>query len=128
MAMNKPRLSKISLAVSTAILSVFVSANPVGPHVANGNAQFLVGARELSVTNTPGAIIDWRGFSIAREEITRFIQQDANSAILNRVLVSYPSATFGQLLSNGKVFLINPNGIVFGAEAIIDTAGSWHRP
>ncbi|MCK5359085.1 MAG: filamentous hemagglutinin N-terminal domain-containing protein, partial [Gammaproteobacteria bacterium] len=34
-----------------------------------------------------------------------------------------PSAIMGQLLSNGHVFLINPNGVVFGANAVVDTAG-----
>ncbi len=119
----KSRLSRITLAVSTALLSVSANANPVGPQVAHGQAQFLATPGELAVTNTPGAIINWRGFSIARDEIARFIQQGANSAVLNRVLGSDPSAIFGQLLSNGRVFLINPNGIVFGADAIIDTAG-----
>ncbi|CAN0476237.1 unnamed protein product, partial [Phaeothamnion confervicola] len=34
-----------------------------------------------------------------------------------------PSAILGQLVSNGRVFLINPNGIAFGANARVDTAG-----
>ncbi|MDP1537852.1 MAG: filamentous hemagglutinin N-terminal domain-containing protein, partial [Burkholderiales bacterium] len=34
-----------------------------------------------------------------------------------------PSAILGALQSNGRVFLINPNGIVFGAGAQIDVAG-----
>ncbi len=121
--MTRPVFSKISLALATALLSAAVSANPGGPQVAHGQAQFFSGPRELTVTNTPGAIINWRGFAIARDEITRFIQQGAHSAVLNRVLGSDPSAIFGQLLSNGRVFLINPNGIVFGAGAIVDTAG-----
>src|SRR5690606_39187573 len=72
---------------------------------------------------TPGAIINWRGFSIGRDEVTRFIQQHPDSAVLNRVVGGSPSEILGSLLSNGKVFLINANGIVFGEHSVVDTAG-----
>jgi filamentous hemagglutinin family protein len=51
------------------------------------------------------------------------VQQNAASAVLNRVVGKNASAIFGALQSNGRVFLINPNGILFGAGAQIDTAG-----
>ena len=62
-------------------------------------------------------------FPLAPAEITRFIQQGAGSSVLNRVIGSNPSEILGQLLSNGQVWLINPNGMVFGSDAIVDTAG-----
>ena len=43
------------------------------------------GARGITVTNTPGAIIHWQSFSIDRGELTRFVQQNAASAVLNRI-------------------------------------------
>ena len=46
-----------------------------------------------------------------------------SSAVLNRVVGLDPSSLLGQLQSNGRVYLINPNGIVFGAGARIDVAG-----
>ena len=67
--------------------------------------------------------LNWRSFSIAKDETTRFIQQSAASTVLNRVTGVDPSQILGVLQSNGRVFLINPNGIVFGAGAQIDTAG-----
>ncbi|MGH8710813.1 MAG: filamentous hemagglutinin N-terminal domain-containing protein, partial [Burkholderiales bacterium] len=98
-------------------------ANPVGPTVVNGQATFATQGNLLSVTNTPGAIINWQQFSIGSNETTRFIQQSAASAILNRVVGVDPSKILGALQSNGRVFLINPNGILFGAGAQIDVAG-----
>ncbi|HXZ96337.1 MAG TPA: filamentous hemagglutinin N-terminal domain-containing protein, partial [Burkholderiales bacterium] len=98
-------------------------ANPVGPTVVNGQATFATQGPLLSVTNTPGAIINWQQFSIASNETTRFIQQSAASAVLNRVIGVDPSQIFGSLQSNGRVFLINPNGILFGANSKIDVAG-----
>jgi len=43
------------------------------------------------------------------------VQQSSQSAVLNRVVGSSRSEILGSLLSNGQVYLINPNGIMFGA-------------
>ena len=62
-------------------------------------------------------------FSIGAGELARFVQPSAASAILNRVTGGDPSSILGQLQSNGRVFLVNPSGIVFGPGAVIDAAG-----
>src|SRR5262249_3567818 len=69
------------------------------------------------------SIINWQSFSIGVNEITRFVQQSASSAVLNRVATGNPSAILGALQSNGRVFLINPGGILFGAGSQVDVAG-----
>ncbi|HEX2828325.1 MAG TPA: filamentous hemagglutinin N-terminal domain-containing protein [Burkholderiales bacterium] len=99
------------------------AANPTGPSVAAGAATFQNAAKTLTVTNTPGTIINWQGFSIGSGETTRFLQQSASSAVLNRVVGQDMSSLLGTLTSNGRVFLVNPHGIVVGAGARIDTAG-----
>ncbi len=98
-------------------------ANPNAPTVVGGQASFHVSGKTLTVTNAPGTIIHWQGFSIAADELTRFLQQSPVSAVLNRVVGSNPSEILGRLQSNGRVFLVNPNGILFGAGAQIDVAG-----
>jgi filamentous hemagglutinin family protein len=55
--------------------------------------------------------------------LTQFIQQSSSSSVLNRITGQDPTAILGALQSNGKVFLINPNGIVFGAGARVDVNG-----
>lgn len=99
-------------------------ANPSGAAVVAGSASFAQPAHNvLQVTNTPGTIINWQHFSIARGEITRFVQQSAQSAVLNRVVGGNLSQIMGTLQSNGQVFLVNPSGIVIGPNAVIDTQG-----
>lgn len=111
-------------ALISGLISTGALANPSGPTVVNGQVGFASpNAQTLNVTNSPGAIIHWQGFSIGAQETTRFIQQSAQSAVLNRVVGQDPSQILGSLLSNGKVFLINPNGILFGQDARVDTAG-----
>ena len=113
-------------ALAVAVASCFAGyayANPTNPTVMSGAATFAASGKNLNVTNTPGAIINWQGFSVKADELTRFIQQNAQSAVLNRVTSQEQSAILGQLQSNGRVYLINPNGITIGAGARIDTAG-----
>jgi len=99
------------------------SAAPTLPQVVAGQATFNQQGNVFSITNTPGAIINWQSFNIGAGEVTRFIQQGADSAVLNRVLGQDPTKILGALQSNGKVFLINPNGILFGQGARVDVNG-----
>lgn len=98
-------------------------ANPKGATVVKGNVSITTSGNTMTVTNSPGAIINWDSFSIAANEVTYFAQQSASSTVLNRVTGSDPSSILGSLQSNGHVWLINPNGIIFGAGARIDVAG-----
>lgn len=100
-----------------------VEANPTGAQVAAGAASFNTAGRTLTVTNTPGTIINWQSFSIGAGSTTHFQQQSSLSAVLNRVVGSDASQILGTLSSNGRVFLVNPHGIVFGQGAVINTAG-----
>ena len=69
------------------------------------------------------AIIHWQDFSLAKEEKVQFVQPSSSSSILNKVIGSNPSEIYGKIDANGKVYLINQNGILFGKDAIINTKG-----
>lgn len=111
------------LAACASIFSGSAWANPTGAQIANGQATLVTSGSELVITNTPGTVINWQSFSIGSGETTRFIQQNAQSSVLNRIVGQDPSLVLGALQSNGRVFLINPNGIVFGAGARVDVNG-----
>ena len=122
------RRKLVSIAVASCFASGSTLANPTGPNVVNGTVAIQgLGTNLVQVTNSPSSIINWHSFSIGANEITRFIQQSQSSAVLNRVVGAGgaidPSVILGALQSNGRVFLINPSGILFGASAQIDVAG-----
>ncbi|MBI2752995.1 MAG: filamentous hemagglutinin N-terminal domain-containing protein [Betaproteobacteria bacterium] len=113
----------IAASVSLVFAPAPLWANPTGPSVVSGSAAFSNVGSTLTVTNSPNAIINWQGFSIGAGEATRFQQQSAASAVLNRVVGQDPSAILGTLWSNGRVFLVNPNGMLFGQGSRVDVAG-----
>jgi filamentous hemagglutinin family protein len=125
---RKMRLFRMANTLVSVITLIFFSAGsvfalPTGQQVVNGQAAFNTQGANLTITNSPNAIINWQGFSINNNEAVRFIQQSSTSAVLNRVIGQDPSRILGLLQSNGRVFLINPNGILFGQGARIDVNG-----
>jgi filamentous hemagglutinin family protein len=97
-------------------------ANPESLSVHSGQAEATCQGNLLEVVASDRAILNWESFSIASHEITRFIQPSANSAVLNRVTGTTISELMGALEANGKVYLVNPNGIVIGPEGQINAA------
>ena len=120
-----PRAGGVGLTAALALIlaTPLASANPTGPQIIAGQVSITGTGTQLTVTNSPGSIINWTSFSIAPGELTRFVQQNASSSVLNRITGQNPSQILGALQSNGKVFLINPNGIVFGAGSRVDVNG-----
>ncbi len=108
---------------SLALFAGKALALPTAGQVVSGTASISSSGSTMTITNSPNAIINWQGFSIAAKETTRFIQQSPNSSVLNRVIGGNSSQIYGALQSNGKVFLINQNGILFGSGAVINVNG-----
>ncbi|MEZ5387824.1 MAG: filamentous hemagglutinin N-terminal domain-containing protein [Prosthecobacter sp.] len=106
------------------VASDFCLANPEGGVVVLGAASIQNSVPGLTtiVQDSNRAVIDWQSFSIQAGERTNFIVPDATSATLNRVIGCDPSILNGSLTSNGHLFLINSNGIVFGEGSSVDVA------
>ena len=114
------------LLVAAALLATtsLARANPQGGTVRAGSATIAVAPGRTDINQTSDrAIIDWRGFSIGAGELTRFNQPSSTAATLNRVTGGDPSQILGQLSANGRILLINPNGVLFGAGSRVDIAG-----
>ena len=73
---------------------------------------------------TSSAVINWNTFNIRANESVRFNQPSSSSVVLNRVTGGQgPSEIMGTLTANGRVFLINRDGILFGPGSVVNTAG-----
>jgi filamentous hemagglutinin family protein len=97
---------------------------PTGGQVVSGESAINQSGNQMTITQTTDrAIINWQGYSIDLNEIVRYIQPNANSISLNRVVGIDPSIILGQLIANGRVWIVNPNGIFFGKDAVINVGG-----
>lgn len=109
----------------TAALVASAMANPTGPDVRNGQVHITgLGGAQVNIEQlTNRAIVNWDSFSIGAQEAVRFLQPSQMAVILNRVTGQDPSQILGSLSANGQVFLINPNGILFGPNSTVDVGG-----
>ncbi|MFL2676387.1 MAG: filamentous hemagglutinin N-terminal domain-containing protein [Alphaproteobacteria bacterium] len=121
-----------SVLVSTALIGVLVLAQqnlvqagemPQGGTVSAGDVTITgTGTDHLIIdSNSQKSIINWNSFSIHSKGRVDFNQPSASSFSLNRVKGSTPSTIAGQLNSNGKVMLVNPNGVVITPSGTVNT-------
>ena len=96
------RLTSVSVTLACVFAAVQAEANGTAPAVIAGQAGFSTQGSTLNITNSPGAMINWQGFSIGAGETTRFVQQSVTSSVLNRVRrITTPSG--------GSVYLVGAN-------------------
>jgi len=116
-----------SRSILRGILTLGLSASsawglPQDPQVVHGQAQISNQAQAVMqiLQSSPQAIINWSQFNISPGETVRFLQPNQLSSVLNRVTGVDPSVIQGLLQGNGRVFLLNPNGILFGPGSVVD--------
>ncbi|NAW13186.1 filamentous hemagglutinin N-terminal domain-containing protein, partial [Halomonas icarae] len=125
MSAKKKRNVSVAVAVSAFGLSGAVHAGPSGGSVVAGTATITQAGLQTLIEQVTGkAVINWDDFSIGANEDVLFEHLTGSSAItLNRVTGDTVSQIKGALTANGNIFLINPNGILFGKDATVDVAG-----
>lgn len=124
-ALSSVRLTLNALSVAVMLAcGANVHALPVGGEVAAGSATINTGVGTTTINqSTQNAVINWQSFNIAPGQSVQFVQPNASSVALNRVVGANPSSILGNLSANGKVFLVNPNGILFGQGASVNVGG-----
>ena len=125
---KKPSNAAIFLvSILSYLIGIFPSmvfALPTGGTVQAGSATInQPSSQQMTIQQTTKkAIIDWQEFGIGSAEKVDF-QLSQGGVTLNRVTGNDVSNIFGKLTSNGDLWLINPNGILFGANSQVDVHG-----
>ena len=115
-----PTLAALLLIFSSATTAWAVEL-PDGGRVMAGDASISREGNTVTIDQSSHkAAIDWDSFSIGKQGSVRFNQPGKDSAALNRVTGNEVSDIRGALQANGRVFLINPNGVSFSPGARVD--------
>lgn len=105
-------------------LSVNASVLPENGSIQSGSGHIAGDGTSLNIQQFSDRLaIDWSSFSVGVGNSVNFLQPSNSSVALNRVTGGDPSAIFGSINANGRVFLINPAGVLFGASAQVNVAG-----
>ena len=116
-ARRRPALRPLVLAMACLGLTPALAQTlPTGfRQIAGGVSAAQPNAATLNVHQSTGrAIAQWDSFSIGAGGTVNIAQPGTGSVLLNRVVGNELSTIAGTLKANGQVFLVNPNGVMFG--------------
>lgn len=92
--------------------------------VTSGNATLAQGGNTMTVNQTSAAaILNWQSFNISADGKVNFVQPSSTALAINRIYQGSVSQIFGALNSNGTVYLLNQNGILFGTGSTVNVGG-----
>lgn len=100
-------------------------AGPEGAQVVRGQVDITRNGSETIIRAGHNSIINYRSFDIAGHESVRFIQPNSSSRVLNRINSAAPTRIDGALTANGRVYIVNPAGVIFGNGARVNVAGLY---
>ena len=119
-----------SAAIAIAIMAMSlhsssVQAMPEQGKVVAGQGEIARPDEKTMVINqkTDRLALDWQKFNIAKDEKVHFDQNSKSAIALNRVVGDGRSIIDGSLSAKGHVFVINPNGVLFGKNSSVDVGG-----
>ena len=119
-----PTLRKRLYAAILLALSGTAQALPQGGQVVAGDAHITVSGDTMNIQqDSQRAIINFQSFDVGGQQTVNFQQPGADAVALNRVLGNNLSEIHGTINANGQVYLINPNGVLFGNGAQVDVGG-----
>ncbi|GGE52126.1 hypothetical protein GCM10007421_28200 [Halopseudomonas oceani] len=111
----------LAIAISLSAANLHAADLPTGGNIVGGSGSISQAGNSLNVQqNSDKLITNWDSFDIGAGHTVNFYQPGSNSVALNRVIGEDASAIYGNLNANGKVFLVNPNGVLFGQGAAVN--------
>ncbi|EAW1231033.1 filamentous hemagglutinin N-terminal domain-containing protein [Salmonella enterica] len=97
---------------------------PTGGQIVGGQGSISTSGNQMTIhQQTQNMATNWHSFDIGKNNTVQFIQPDSSAVALNRVTGASGSQIMGTLKANGQVFILNPNGVLFGKDARVNVAG-----
>ncbi|MGL6161261.1 YDG domain-containing protein, partial [Microbulbifer sp.] len=122
---SAPRIGTLLLAAGLSVPAAPALAElPGSGTISAGSGSISSDGTDMVVTQSSERLsVNWLSFSIGKDNSVTFEQPSASSIALNRVTGSDVSTIQGALSANGRVFLINPNGVLFNPTAQVNVGG-----
>ncbi len=126
-----PKSSLLSIAVLSSLLAAGSPAYAIDPGALPAGGQITAGAGSIGASGTrmtvnqssQQMVANWSSFNIGADASVQFVQPNVSATALNHIADQNPTQILGSLSANGKVFLLNQSGIIFGKNARVDVGG-----
>ena len=125
---TKVAVTCVSLVVHAGQPVIGITQLPTGAVVSAGQVSIssTTNANSASMQilqSTPQAVVNWNTFNVGANAQVNIQQPNAQSAILNKVSDSNPSKIYGEIKSNGQVYISNANGVYFSPSSSVEVGG-----
>jgi filamentous hemagglutinin family protein len=112
------------IAAALSLSAGIAQAGPTGGQVTGGSGTITQGGSTTTISQvSQNLFLNWQTFNIAPQETVDFVQPNASAIAVNRIVGTNGSSILGHLDANGQVYLINPNGVIFGKGAQVNVGG-----
>ena len=117
-------LRAVTVGLATAIgfgagVPAALAAGPSGGAVTSGTGSILHPSSSTTLIQqlSNQLTLTWKSFNVGAGDTVQFAQPSASSVAINEILDANPSQIFGKIDANGRIVLLNSNGILFGRSA-----------
>ncbi|HEY4317678.1 MAG TPA: filamentous hemagglutinin N-terminal domain-containing protein [Herbaspirillum sp.] len=124
---------KSSVLTAITLLSAFTASSafaldagalPSGGTVGSGSATIGQSGTTMTITQqSQNVAINWPDFNVGGKATLNFVQPNSSAIAVNRVYGTNGTQILGNLNANGQVWIINPNGVLFGSGAQVNVGG-----
>ena len=105
-------------------MSSGAGAAPQGGQVVSGSGSISASGATTTINQASDKLsLNWQSFNVGMAETVNFVQPSASALAVNRIFDTQGSQILGRINANGQVWLINPNGVLFGKDAQINVGG-----
>src|SRR6185437_12338312 len=129
-ASGRRSMARVPLMLSLLSVSLGMSGlawagnTPTGGQIVSGSGQITQSGNVTTIRQNSQALsLNWQSFDVGADQTVDFLQPGSSSIAVNRVLGNTASEIYGHLDANGQVWLINPNGVLFGKDAQVNVGG-----
>ncbi|MDY7109455.1 MAG: filamentous hemagglutinin N-terminal domain-containing protein [Planctomycetota bacterium] len=119
------QVTALAVGLWAGLITETARADVTGEHVVHGDVTFIRDGDRTIIRAADGSIIDYISFDILPWETVQFIQPDSLARVLNRITGPDPTMIQGKLLANGQVYIVNPAGVYFTGDAVVDVGGLY---
>ncbi|WP_158601891.1 YDG domain-containing protein [Pararobbsia silviterrae] len=102
----------------------YAGGGPTGGKVTSGIGTISQSGSTTTIDQSSQTLqLSWQSFNVGAAQTVNFVQPGSSALAVNRIYDMTPSTILGHLNANGQVWLINPNGVLFGPSAQVNVGG-----
>jgi filamentous hemagglutinin family protein len=115
---------KLLLAAAVSGAAHLAQAGPTGGQVTAGTGAIQQSGNTTTINQSSQNLsLSWQSFNTNGSETVNFVQPSSSAIAVNRIFDTNGTQFMGRLNANGQVYLINPNGVLFGAGSQVNVGG-----